>query len=486
MDNIKRRAIHGGIVKLAGQGAGLVMRITSIAVLARLLSPRDFGIVAMMTVMTGFFDVMSCGGLSSAVVQSATISDQQRTNLFWISTAFGAFLGLMCVLASPLVASFYGEPRLLWVTPAFAVILLLNGIAGQHSALLERQLRYSTLTSLDLAGQFINSTVAIAFALGGAGYWALVFGLLAQAMCLTTTYWLATGWMPGAPHRGAPVGHLIKFGATVMLNGLTVFVAYNTEKMLIGRYWGASALGIYGRAYQLINLPTASINFAVAGVALSSLSRIQHDPARQRHYFLRAYTLLLSLTAPLTIFFALFGNDIVLVALGPNWTDAVPVFRLLTPTVLIFGIINPLWALMLASGLQKRSLHIAMAICPLTVCAVALGIPYGPKGVAFAFSTAMTLWLVPNVLWGLKGTPVSPRDLVTAVSRPLAAAVVAGAVAALVQHQFAELQWPFLRLALAGTVMAAVHLYVLLFVLGERRAYLEVFREFRGVAFSGT
>jgi O-antigen/teichoic acid export membrane protein len=484
MDNLKTRAIRGGIAKLAGQGAGLVMRITSIAVLARLLSPRDFGIVAMMTVMTGFFDVMSCAGLSSAMVQSPTISDQQRTNLFWISTGFGVVLGLLCMSASPLVASFYGEPRLIWVAPAFALILLLNGIAGQHSALLERQLRYTTLTSLDLAGQFVNATVSIVLAVCGVGYWALVFGLLAQALCVTTGYWTATGWMPGLPHRAAPVGPLIRFGATVTLNGLTVFIAYNIEKILIGRYWGASALGIYGRAYQLINLPTASINQAVANVALSSLSRVQHDPARQRNYFLKAYSLLLSLTAPLTIFCALFGGDIVAVALGPHWAEAVPVFRLLTPTVLIFGIINPLWALLLSSGLQKRSLYLSLAICPLMICAVVIGIPYGPTGVAFAVSTAMSLWLVPHVLWCLKDTPVSPRDLVTAVSRPLAAALVAGGVAALAHSQLLGLEWPIVRLALTGIVMVTVHLGVLLFILGERRAYLDVFREFRGAAFS--
>ncbi len=155
---------------------------------------------------------------------------------------------------------------------------------------------------------------------------------------------------------------MLRFGATVTLNNLIVFIAYNVEKILIGRYWGAPALGLYGRAYQLINLPTASLNAAVAGVALSSLSRLQNDPVRQRHYFLKGYSLLLSLTAPLTIFCALFGDDIIVVALGPNWMEAVPIFRLLTPTVLFFGIVNPLWALLLSCGLQSRSLHLAMAI----------------------------------------------------------------------------------------------------------------------------
>ena len=230
MDNLKQRAIHGGIAKLAGQGTGLVIRVASIAALARLLSPGDFGIVAMMTVVTGLFDIMASAGLSPATVQSASISDQQRSNLFWINVACCVVLGLVCILAAPLIVKFYGEPRLLWVAPAFAAMFLLNGLGGQHSALLERQLRYKTLTAIDVIGQLANASVAVLLAFCGVGYWALIFGLLAQAVVLTTSYWLTSAWIPGLPRRGAPVHALIKFGATVTLNGLIVFLAYNRRK----------------------------------------------------------------------------------------------------------------------------------------------------------------------------------------------------------------------------------------------------------------
>ncbi|MGH9810146.1 MAG: oligosaccharide flippase family protein, partial [Terriglobia bacterium] len=176
MDNLKQRAIHGGIAKLAGQGTGTVIRVASIAVLARLLSPGDFGIVAMMMVITGLFDIMSSAGLSPAAVQSASISDQQRSNLFWINVACCVVLGIICILAAPLIVSFYDEPRLLWVAPAFAAIFVLNGLGAQHSALLERQLRYKTLTAIDVIGQFANASAAIFLAFSGAGYWSLIFG----------------------------------------------------------------------------------------------------------------------------------------------------------------------------------------------------------------------------------------------------------------------------------------------------------------------
>ena len=155
---------------------------------------------------------------------------------------------------------------------------------------------------------------------------------------------------------------MLRFGGTVTLNGLIVYVAYNLDKVLLGRVWGPVALGYYGTATQLINVPTANLNKAVGGVTFSALSRLQHDLTRFRNYFLKGYALVLSMTLPLTVFAAMFAEDIVLVVLGPKWTEAVPIFRLLTPTILVFGMIDPLAWLLLSSGRQIRSLKMALVI----------------------------------------------------------------------------------------------------------------------------
>jgi PST family polysaccharide transporter len=479
MENLKEYAIRGGFAKLIGQGASLCIRVGTVAILARLLNPTDFGIVAMVSVVTIFFDILSAAGLTSAAVQSATITDQQRTQLFWVGLACGSVFGLICVAAAPVLASFYHEPRLLAVTPVFAANLLLSSAGLQHLALLERQMRYVMLTSVEVSAQLISSAVSISLAFSGYGYWALVLAMIAQSFSLTMAYWMSTGWIPGLPRSNVPIATLLRFGITVTFNSLLAVFAYNAEKILIGRFWGASALGIYGRAYQLINIPTASINAAVASVALSSLSRLQDDPQRQRRYFLKGYSLLISLTVPLTLFCALFGNDIILVILGPKWMEAAPVFRLLAPTVLIFGIINPLFPLLLASGLQRRSLHLAMVIAPIVLGAVALGIPYGPTGVAFAFSTAMGLWLVPHVIWCLHGTAISPRDLALACCKPFLAALLSAGPAFAAYHLLSGLDWAIVRLLLSAATMAGIYFGVLLFLLGEWNAYLELLSGFR-------
>ena len=237
---------------------------------------------------------------------------------------------------------------------------------------------------------------------------------------------------------------MLRFGGTITLNGLVVYVAYNLEKVLLGRFWGPDALGIYGRAYQLINIPTDNLNSAIGGVAFSALSRLQHDPVRLKSYFLKGYSLVISLTIPITIFCALFADDIVLVILGPKWTEAAVIFRLLTPTVLIFGMINPFSWLLLSIGLQGRSLAIALVIAPLVITAYVIGLPYGPRGIAFAYSAAMTLWLVPHIAWCLYGTMISPWDLLLPLSRPFLSGIVAAAFAVGAQFYSAQLESPVL------------------------------------------
>ena len=157
---------------------------------------------------------------------------------------------------------------------------------------------------------------------------------------------------------------MIRFGGTITLNGLVVYIASNFEKILLGRFWGVDAIGIYGRAYQLITIPTDNLNSAVGEVAFSALSRLQHDPIRLKSYFLKGYSLVLALTLPITFACALFADDMVFVLLGPKWKDAAPIFRLLAPTVLVFAIANPLSWLVSSLGWVGRNLKMAWSSRP--------------------------------------------------------------------------------------------------------------------------
>ena len=474
MEHLKVKTLRGGVAKLCGQAGNFALRLGFMVVLARLLSPQDFGLVAMVTVVTGVYQLFTDAGLSCATIQRSAITNQQISTLFWINILVGTALGALCVATAPVIVKFYHEPRLFGVTIAMAAGFVLNAAGVQHSAILQRQLRYVAVTAIELSAQLASIVVGIGMALAGFGYWALVGAAIISPAVSTAGMWIVTGWIPGAPKWDAEVNSMLRFGGTITLNGLIVYIAYNFDKLLLGRVWGADALGIYGRAYQLINLPTGSLHAAVDGIALSGLSRLQNDPPRIRSYFLKGYSLVISMTVPITMFSALFAEDIILVLLGPKWGEAAEIFRFLTPTVLILAIINPLGWLLLSVGLQARSLRIAMMIAPIVIVSYVIGLPYGPAGVAFAYSAGMTLLLIPCVLWCLHGTVVSPKDLFVAAIRPvlggLAAAALAWAVVQGIGHPS-----PFVRLLFAGGVMMIAYAGILLFLLGQMKFYSDLF-----------
>ena len=476
MQDLKGKTIRGGLARLCAQGASLLLRVASLMILARLLGPKDFGLVGMVTAFTGILLWFRDFGLSAAAVQRATVTQEQISTLFWINVTLGSLLALVAVAMAPAIAAFYREPELFWVTIVLATGFLFNSAGVQHSALLQRQLRFTVLAVISVVSLIVGTAIGVGGARAGYGYWALVAMTVTQPLIASIGFWIATGWIPGIPHRRVGIRSMLHFGGTLTLNGLVAYVAYNAEKVMIGRFWGVDAIGIYGRAYQLVTIPTENMNSAVGDVAFSALSRLQNDPIRLRSYFLKGFSLVLGLTLPTTIVCALFADDVVLFFLGPNWKDTAAIVRLLAPTMAILAIINPLGWLIYSIGLVARGLKIALVFAPIMIMGCALGLPYGPKGVAFAYSAVMILWVIPHILWCVHGTAVSLRDILLTVSRPLASGILAGGLAFGVRLICGELISPLPRLIIECSVLFVAFYGVLLFAAGQKTLYLDLLR----------
>jgi O-antigen/teichoic acid export membrane protein len=480
MKDLKDRTIRGGSARGAALAATFLLRVGSMMVLARLLEPKDFGLLGMVTAFTGVLSLFRDFGLSAAAIQRADVTEAQISTLFWINTLVGGLLALLAATLAPVVSTFYHEPRLFWVTIVVATGFLLNGAGVQHSALLQRQMRFTALAVIDVVSLIVSNVIAIGAAKAGYGLWALVVMTVSLPLITTIGLWIAAAWVPGLPHRRVGIRSMMRFGGTLTLNGLVMYVASNFEKVLLGRFWGAETLGIYGRAYQLIRIPTDNLNSAVGDVAFSALSRIQDDPGRLRRYFLKGYSFVLALTLPITIACALFADDIVFVLLGPKWKEAAGIFRLLAPTMLIFAIANPLGWLLSSIGMVGRGLKIALVIAPLMIASYVIGLSYGPKGVALAYSSGMLLWVIPIVAWCVQGTMISFWDVLHTVTRPLASIVPAAALAYGVGAFFSQGLPPLPRLVLESGILFLTYFGVLLFVAGQKAFYLDLFRGLRG------
>jgi len=473
----KRKSVRGGAATVLGQGVGMALQIGTTVVLARLLSPTDYGLQSMVITLTAFFSLFKDAGLSVATVQRENLKHEQISTLFWINIGLGALLTVLVATCGPFLARFYKEPRLKWITVASATVFFFNSLAVQHKALLDRVMRFSAGVKIDILCATIGSVVAIGMAALGYGYWSLICQTISLSIVGAIATWIAMPWVPGRPRWTPELRSMVRFGGTVTLNSFVVYIAYNTEKILLGRFWGAAPLGIYGRAYQLATLPVQQFIGAAHSVAFSVLSRMQSEVQRLNRAYLKSQCIIVSLTIPVVISTALFANEIVLIVLGPKWIQVAPVLRLLAPTALVFALINPFSWLLRATGRVERSLKIAFLICPVVILGIVAGLHYGPPGVALGYSVAMLLLIVPVVAWATYGTGVTAGSYWGSIKRPLVSGVVAGVAGWLVQLWFRSTLASVPLLALELTISTAVYIAILLFVMGQKDLYFDLARQ---------
>jgi O-antigen/teichoic acid export membrane protein len=356
---------------------------------------------------------------------------------------------------------------------------LFNSSAVQHRAILTRNMRFGALAVIDTLALFAGIATGITLALLGMGYWSLVIMTVAPTAAGAIATWVATGWMPGRPRRRSGVRSMLMFGGTLTCNSVIVYLAYNADKILVGRFCGAGALGLYGRAYQLINIPTDNLNSTVSQVALPALARLQSDPKRLRSYFLQGYGLFVAVLVPVTCAFALFADDVVLVFLGRRWLDAAGLLRLLAPTILVFALINPLGWLMLATGRTMRSLKIALVLAPVVIAGYSIGLAGGASGVALGFSAAMVLLAPPTVCWATHGTPITARDIFNQVAPLLIPIGASAGIVLALGTSIRQLHAAPVRLIVETSVLVAVYLFVLLVAMDRKTTYAGIIHDLR-------
>ncbi len=473
----KQKSVRGGALTMLGQGIGMALQIGTTVILARLLLPTDYGLQSMVFTLTAFFSLFKDAGLSVATVQRENLTNDQISTLFWINTGLGILLTVIVAAAAPLLAAFYKEPRLFWLTVASASIFLLHSLSVQHRALLDRSMRFATSAKIDILCSVSSALVAVSMAALGFGYWSLICQNISLPLVGTIAVWVAMPWTPGRPRWTPELKSMVRFGGTVTLNSVVVYIAYNVEKILLGRYWGPAPLGIYGRAYQLATLPVQQLIGAVHTIAFSVLSRMQGEMERLQRAYLKSLSLIVSLTIPVVIGSGLFADEIVAVVLGPKWAEAAPVLRLLAPTVMFLALVNPFSWFLRATGQVRRSLNTAFLICPVVILGIIVGLRYGPRGVALGYSSAMILLFVPIVAWATYGTGITARAYWNAIKRPFCAGIFGGLFGLLFQYWCAGKLSFLLQLILELAVSCSVYVGVLFYAMGEKDFYFDLAKQ---------
>ena len=427
--NLEHRSIQSGLITFASQPLKLLLGIGSTAILARLLTPEDFGLLAMVTPLFLLVDSLSNFGLETAVVQKDDLDLQQANEIFWRSLKINSILIGTIVLLAPVVAWFYHEEKLAGMVLGLAVGAFSVCLAFQHKALLKRQMRFGTITIIELISLVLSSIVAIAAAKIGWGYWALVLQLSVMQIVQSIVQWWVCDWRPSKYVKNnrlnAQLNSMMSYGRHLTGFRFLTRIGMHLDRILIGYVSGANALGLYSVAYKWAYFPFEQVYFPMFDVAVSSLSRVQHDTDLYRSYSRLGLMPIFAFCMPALAFSFIEARSIILLLLGEQWLEAVPLFRLLSISVYVVSMYRVTKWLYVSAGQTQRQFRWALIHTPVMIAAVVIGAQWGALGVAIGYMTGTCLLTYPAVNYCLRFSPLGWQDFIGAVWRPLIASILA-------------------------------------------------------------
>lgn len=408
--DLKGRSVRGGALSVIAQVSQVLVQSISTVVLARLLTPTDFGLVAMVTAVTviaaGFADL----GLTEATIQRKEITSNQVSSLFWINVAMGLFLTLVTAGMAPVLAKFYREPRLIGITLVASISFLIGGLRAQHNALLKRQMRFKSVAIRDVTSSLLGVSVAVGLAFRGAGYWAILANPLTMNLSQLVMSWFMVRWRPGLPHPDPEIRTMVSFGGNVAISYAIFSWFRNADNILIGWYWGAGPLGLYSRAFNLLTLAVSQITAPTCNVAIPALSRIQGEAELFARYYLKIINLIVWIIGSIFGFLFVAATPVIVLILGAKWREAAPVFQILTISALGQLLLESTQWLFVSRGQSGQLLKLMLVISPILICSFAIGLPFGIRWVAISLSLVL-LAIIPWILkFAFRGTNLTlPR-----------------------------------------------------------------------------
>jgi O-antigen/teichoic acid export membrane protein len=473
MSDLRERSARSGGLALSTQGIKFVLGTASTIILARLLTPEDYGVVGMVAIVLNFAAMFQYLGLSGATVQWSKLNHKQVSTLFWINLGLSVGIALCMTAMAPVIAWFFREPRVIGVTLGYALTVFITGLWIQHQALLNRQMRFGALAVIDVLSLLLALAVAIITARNGAGYWALVYNHLVTTAVQTLGYWGVCRWRPGMPSKDSDVRQMLAFGGHLTGSNLMNFVSRNLDTILIGKFWGSLQLGLYSRAYQLLLLPTEQLMSPISSVALPALGRLSDSPERYRSAYLNILEKIAMLTMPGIVSMVVMSDWLILLLLGPQWIETGRIFMFLGISATVQPVNRTFYWLFVTQGRTREMFRWSTAAAVIAVLSICAGLPWGAVGVAATYAVTDFLLHTPLFLWyACRKSPVSTTDIYRTLIPSICASVASllGLLAA--RQLLIELDNLALRLVLAFSIAAASSLITYIAIPSGRRSLL--------------
>lgn len=463
-----------------GQAGSYVMRFVVSVVLARLLTPRDFGLIGMIVVFSGFSNLFATLGLPSALIQRRELEPGHRVTAFWTTITSSVAVWAILAASGPLLARLYEEPRLPALVVVVSASIPLASFGSVHTALLSRELRFDALARIDLAALLVGAILAVILALGGAGAWSLVAQSVVSAFVGSALAWRSHGWRPWVGFSRRHFRELFAFGGSATGYSVMNYWARQADDLLVGARLGASPLGLYSRAYSTLLFPVVNVGQVLGRVMFPAFSRMQDDPELLRRNYLRAVRMIGLVLFPVMAGLYAVAHDVVLVVYGEKWLGMVPLVEVFALLGLSQSIATTVGWIFQALGRTKQMLHWGIFAAPVLIASFFVGLRWGAVGVAAAY-TVTSLALTPLSI-RIAGAPIGVGPFL--VGRNIGGAALAAGVMTVVVRVFvAGSVWnlpPVGQLAVAVALGCAVYLgLVWLVARATMREALTLIREFR-------
>ncbi len=429
---LRRSAVRGVVAAITGSAGNFALAIGSVVILARLLTPADFGVVTMVTTFSLVLRSVGLNGFTELIMQREKITDSLASNLFWINLGIGAVLTLAFGSSGQLLAHIFHNSAVVQITKGISLTIVIGCLGYIHMGLLQRAMHFRTTAIINFLGQVLQFIVSILLAMAGWHYWALVWGSVAQTAVLAVGSWIACRWVPSAPGRAAGTGSGLKFAANVYSHFAFMYLTRNIDNFLVGWRFGARSLGLYKKAYDLFILPETQLMAPVSAVVVSTLSRVVGDRKKYLSYLLRAMSVLALFGMGIGAEFALVGSDIIRFLFGPGWEEAGRIFALFGPGIGVGLIYYTHGWIHLSIGRPDRWFRWGLLEVACTVSLFFLALHWGPSGIALAWTTSYFLLIFPGLWYAGKPIGLGIGTIFATVWKFFAASVAAGVGTALI------------------------------------------------------
>jgi O-antigen/teichoic acid export membrane protein len=473
MVGLRARTFYG----LGWSGTAQVFRqllqFATSVVLARLLSPQEFGLIGMIVVFTGFASLFTDLGLGAAIVQKLDLEERHLSSAFWVSIAVGLLLTGLTVAVAPLMARFYDEPDLEPFTRVIAFNFLVGSVNVVQNALLLKNMDFRLLFQIEIVATGLAGLAAIGMAFMGFGVWSLVVqSLLITAISVGMMWWLSA-WRPTMAVDIRALKELLGFSSNLLGFNVLNYWVRNLDNFLIGKFIGPSGLGIYTRAYSLMLLPITQVTSVVSRVMFPALSAIQKDVERVRHAYLRSTQAIALVTFPMMIGLLVVAEPFVLVVYGEMWSEVIPILRVFCLIGMGQSIGTTVGWIYTSQG--RADLMLKWGIFSAVVYAISfiIGLRWGVMGVAVAYGISgyVILWYPA---WAIPGRLINLRfkEMLINLRGPFYCAVAMGIGVWAVRYALPS-NWPQ-WLFLVTQVPSGVLIYGVLVHFFRIPAYVEI------------